>query len=66
MAADPDLGAMHGWERRELSHWWRLRERCPRVEAVLEARSDGVVALGRRNKGARGGEEEEAVYWGHL
>jgi hypothetical protein len=66
MATDPDLGAMHGRERHEPSHRWRLRERYARMEAVLEARSGGVVALGRRNEGAGGGEEEEAVYRGHL
>jgi hypothetical protein len=62
--ADPDLGATHGRERRELGRRWRLREKCARVEAVLEARSDGVVAHGRRNEGAGG--EEEVVHRGHL
>jgi hypothetical protein len=36
------------------------------TEAVLEARSGSVVALGRRNEGVGGGEEQEAVYRGHL
>jgi hypothetical protein len=52
--ADPNLGATHGRERRELGRRWRLQEKC----ACVEARSDGVVAHGRRNEGAEGGEEE--------
>jgi hypothetical protein len=36
------------------------------VEAVLEARSDGAVALERRNEDDGGGQEEKAVYRGNL
>jgi hypothetical protein len=36
-AADPDLGAAHGWEKLESGHRRRWREKCTRVEAVLEA-----------------------------
>jgi hypothetical protein len=64
MAVDPDLGATHGRERREPSHRWRLRERCTEVEAVLEVRSGGVVALGQRNKGAGGEKKKRRYIWG--
>jgi hypothetical protein len=39
----PDLGTTHGRERRELGCWWRLRERCARVEAVLEAMREAAA-----------------------
>jgi hypothetical protein len=36
------------------------------MEVVLEARSNGAVALERRNEDDGAGEEEEAIYRGNL